>query len=81
MDAEPVDESTDEEPDIVDSRSASRLESCMERLGQEQRECVRLAFVDGYTHSDIARTLSAPLGTVKSWLRRSLQSLKQCMDP
>ena len=79
-DAEPVDESTDEEPEIVDSRSASRLESCMEKLGQQQRQCVRLAFVDGYTHSDIARTLSTPLGTVKSWLRRSLQSLKQCMD-
>ena len=79
-DAEPADESTEDEPDIVDSRSASRLESCMEQLGQQQRQCVRLAFVDGYTHSDIARALSTPLGTVKSWLRRSLQALKQCMD-
>ena len=40
----------------------------------------RLAYVDGLAHSDIARSLSTPLGTVKSWLRRSLQALKQCMD-
>ena len=78
--AEPVDESGDENADIVDGRSANRLASCMEQLGPEQRQCVRLAYVDGYTHSDIARSLSTPLGTVKSWLRRSLHALKQCMD-
>jgi RNA polymerase sigma-70 factor, ECF subfamily len=76
---EPADEG-EEEPEIVDGRSAHRLNACMERLGVEQRRCVQLAYVDGYTHSDIARALGTPLGTIKSWLRRSLQSLKQCMD-
>jgi len=79
-DAEPVDESSEEQSGIVDGRSSNRLASCMEQLGPEQQRCVRLAYVDGCTHSDIARTLSTPLGTVKSWLRRALQALKQCMD-
>lgn len=76
---DPPDEG-EEEAEIVDGRSAHRLSACMERLGAEQRRCLQLAYVDGYTHSDIARVLGTPLGTIKSWLRRSLQALKQCMD-
>jgi RNA polymerase sigma-70 factor (ECF subfamily) len=77
---EPADESSDEEPDAMAGRAARQLSTCMERLGAEQQRCVRLAYVDGLTHADIARALSTPLGTVKSWLRRGLQALKQCMD-
>ena len=77
---EPADESDTGEHEIVDARSADRLNNCMDRLAPEQRRCVRLAYVEGLTHVDIARAVSAPLGTVKSWLRRSLQALKQCMD-
>jgi RNA polymerase sigma-70 factor (ECF subfamily) len=79
-DAEPIDDTGEEQEEVVDGRSANRLASCMEQLGPEQQKCIRLAYVDGLAHSDIARSLSAPLGTVKSWLRRSLQALKQCMD-
>jgi RNA polymerase sigma-70 factor (ECF subfamily) len=37
------------------------------------------AFVDGYTHEQIAQRMNTPLGTVKSWIRRSLASLKECL--
>jgi RNA polymerase sigma-70 factor (ECF subfamily) len=37
------------------------------------------AFVDGYTHEQIAARLNTPLGTVKSWIKRSLASLKECL--
>jgi len=79
-DADSIGDPEGEQPEIVDSRSENRLASCMEQLGPEQQKCIRLAYVDGLAHSDIARSLSTPLGTVKSWLRRSLQALKQCMD-
>ncbi len=55
------------------------LERCLGRLEQAQRACVVHAFVDGYTHEQIAARLQTPLGTVKSWIRRSLASLKECL--
>ncbi len=58
---------------------ADTLERCLERIEKERRACVIHAFVDGYTHEQIARLLNAPLGTVKSWIRRSLASLKECL--
>lgn len=55
------------------------LERCLERLDDKPRSCVVHAFVEGYTHEQIAQRLATPLGTVKSWIRRSLASLKECM--
>lgn len=58
---------------------ADGLERCLARLEPARRECVIHAFVDGYTHEQIAERLKTPLGTVKSWIKRSLASLKECM--
>jgi RNA polymerase sigma-70 factor (ECF subfamily) len=55
------------------------LERCLQRLDETRRACVVHAFVDGYTHEQIAEKLATPLGTVKSWIRRSLASLKECL--
>ena len=55
------------------------LERCLQRLEATQRSCVIHAFVDGFTHEEIAERLDKPLGTVKSWIRRSLASLKECL--
>lgn len=55
------------------------LERCLQRLDAPRRACVVHAFVDGLTHEQIAQRLNTPLGTVKSWIRRSLASLKECM--
>jgi RNA polymerase sigma-70 factor (ECF subfamily) len=56
------------------------LERCLALLSQQQRQCLELAFVNGNSHEDIARLTGSPLGTVKSWIRRALQSLKACLD-
>lgn len=58
---------------------ADHLERCLAQLEAERRACVVHAFVDGYTHEQIARRLGTPLGTVKSWIRRSLLALKECL--
>src|SRR6516225_8454063 len=45
---------------------------CLEQIAAPQRRCLMLAYEDGLTHSEIARAVNEPLGTVKSWVRRSL---------
>lgn len=59
---------------------AGLLERCLELLTQEQRHCLELAFVGGNSHGDIARLIGTPLGTVKSWIRRGLKTLKACLE-
>lgn len=59
---------------------ASSLRRCLETLDEQRRDCVMLAFIEGYTQDEIARKLSAPIGTVKSWIRRGLLALKECLS-
>ena len=70
--------------DFVDSTSSARmrkaLNDCFSKLTAEQRRCLELAYVDGYSQDQIAGEIDSPLGTVKSWIRRGLASLKRCLD-
>ncbi|MEJ7686742.1 MAG: sigma-70 family RNA polymerase sigma factor [Variovorax sp.] len=56
------------------------LHRCLEALDERKRECIVSAFVEGYTHEQIALRLSMPVGTVKSWIRRGLLSLRECLS-
>jgi RNA polymerase sigma-70 factor, ECF subfamily len=67
------------EPDQALSARADALGPCIDALDDHQRTSIVFAFVEGYTHAQIAAHLSAPLGTVKSWIRRGLLSLKECL--
>lgn len=71
------------DPDPADSalvsEQARQLAMCLERLDANQRQAVALAYLRDQSHSEIADTLSVPLGTVKSWVRRGLEKLKLCM--
>ena len=74
-----------EEPDLVeriDLRLAGEaLRRCLGELDENQRRCLLLAYVDGLSHAEISARLPAPLGSVKSWLRRGLLSLRSCLEP
>ena len=60
--------------------AAGLLERCLALLTDQQRNCLELAFVGGNSHEDISRLTGNALGTVKSWIRRGLQSLRQCLE-
>src|SRR5471030_1063950 len=55
------------------------LRRCLEALDAQRRTVVVLAYVHGLSHGELAGKLGVPLGTVKSWVRRSLISLQECM--
>ena len=59
----------------------ARLRRCLDRLSEEQRKTVLLVHHSGYTPVEIARSEKVPLGTVKTWVRRGLLSLRECMRP
>jgi RNA polymerase sigma-70 factor (ECF subfamily) len=58
----------------------SNFDDCIGRLNDKTRQCLTLAFVEGRSHDEIARLTTNPLGSVKSWIRRGLMSLKECMS-
>ncbi len=57
----------------------SRLRACLEAIEQEKRESLLLSYVAGYSHGEIAGLMRVPVGTAKSWVRRALMAIKECM--
>lgn len=53
---------------------------CLAQLADQPRFCVVGAFCEGYSHEELSELTTSPIGTVKSWIRRSLKSLKRCLD-
>jgi RNA polymerase sigma-70 factor (ECF subfamily) len=77
------DEREDESPDalsrLISTAEGAALHRCLSTLDAKRRRLVTLAFVEGLSHSDLAQRLKVPLGTVKSSIRRSLLSLRECL--
>jgi RNA polymerase sigma-70 factor (ECF subfamily) len=56
------------------------LAHCLRELDEMPRRAVLLAYLYGLTREELAVKLAVPVGTVKSWLRRSLDRLRRCLD-
>ena len=62
------------------SRDASRLRHCLDELAECPRKILMLVYYEGLTYQEAAVRFGVPLGTVKSWIRRSLVRLRDCME-
>jgi RNA polymerase sigma-70 factor (ECF subfamily) len=62
------------------SESYARLMGCLQGLAPERREMIMLAYYRGASREAIAKKYDAPVGSVKTWLRRSLADLRDCMS-
>jgi RNA polymerase sigma-70 factor (ECF subfamily) len=73
--------SEEENPEAVIARlsEAGALRRCLERLDPGRRNAVVLAYMHGLSHGELAGKAGVPLGTMKSWLRRSLMTLRECL--
>jgi RNA polymerase sigma-70 factor (ECF subfamily) len=56
------------------------IERCLGRLSSDQQQCLQFAYISGRSHQEIAQLTGNPLGTVKSWIRRALVSLRECLE-
>ena len=59
---------------------AQALLLCLQRLKPEVQDCLVKAYCEGYSHNELSAAQAAPLGTIKSWIRRGLLSLRECLD-
>ncbi|NEX64492.1 sigma-70 family RNA polymerase sigma factor [Noviherbaspirillum sp. 17J57-3] len=61
------------------SGDAKALAGCMSRLDGQHRQAVAMAFFHDLSHSEVAEQMKLPIGTVKTWIRRSLEKLRNCL--
>lgn len=76
-------EQTVERPDeiVALSQDAARVRDALSQLKPDQVEVLRLAFFMDSPHSEIARQLDLPLGTVKSRIRNAMIKLRLILEP
>lgn len=61
-------------------RDATALQRCLDTLEGMQRQSIVTAYFQGASHSELVTRLAAPLGTVKSWIRRGMERLRRCLE-
>jgi RNA polymerase sigma-70 factor, ECF subfamily len=65
-----------EEAPVVDPVESERLRAALERLPEEQRRALVLAYYGNKTHVEVAQRLNVPLGTVKSRIAMALRKVR-----
>jgi len=85
--------SIEEEPEAMDvaadlpnplarrelTEEVRRLMACIERLEPERQSLVLLAYRNGWSREQLAAKLGKPVNTIKTWLRRSLLEIRECL--
>lgn len=75
-----ADEIADDRPTpgelVVLENAAAQVRRCLSSLRQEQQDAIRAAYYGGHTYSELADQTGVPIGTMKSWIRRGLATLR-----
>jgi RNA polymerase sigma-70 factor (ECF subfamily) len=86
--------STEDEPEAMDlaaenpdplarrevSEELQRLLACIGRLSPTRQRLVLLAYYNGWSREQLGAELETPVSTIKTWLRRSLLEIRECLD-
>ena len=67
------------EASVVAASEARRVSACFEELEPSHAGAVRGAYLDGMSYRDLAERYDVPLNTMRTWLRRSLGKLRECL--
>jgi RNA polymerase sigma-70 factor (ECF subfamily) len=74
-----ADAGPDPEQAVAGTEERGRIEDCLGRLEADRADAVRGAYLDGYSYDELARQHGVPLNTMRTWLRRSLMKLRECL--
>lgn len=75
-----ADDAPDPEKAAEQSGERSRIDGCLQQLPLDRADAVRMAYLDGYSYDELATKYKVPLNTMRTWLRRSLIKLKDCLQ-
>ncbi|MFD1882741.1 sigma-70 family RNA polymerase sigma factor [Paracoccus pacificus] len=67
------------EEETIRRQQRRLLESCLEQIGETQANALRTVYLEGASYADLAERSGTPINTVRSWLRRGLLRLKDCI--
>lgn len=65
---------------LIAQGEARRINDCFATLEPDRADALRGAYLTGLSYIDLAARHSVPLNTMRTWLRRSLARLKECME-
>lgn len=74
-----ADAGPDPERATIDRSERGRIDGCLSKLDADKADAVRGAYLDGYSYEELAERHSVPLNTMRTWLRRSLLKLRECL--
>lgn len=77
--AEPTADNPHPETAVHLNLEQQRVRTAVASLPTAQQEALSLAYFQGYSHSEIARALNQPLGTVKGRIRGAMQKLRDLL--
>jgi RNA polymerase sigma-70 factor (ECF subfamily) len=74
-----------EAPELTEVEAARRdeargIRAALDELPDEQSRVIELAFYGGYTHSEIAELLGAPIGTIKGRMRLGMEKMRRTLE-
>ena len=68
------------EAEAIASSERALLHGCLKELEADKSDAVRRAYLDGESYKELAARYDVPLNTMRTWLRRSLMKLKECLS-
>jgi RNA polymerase sigma-70 factor, ECF subfamily len=75
-----ADSAPDPERTAINTAEGRRIDNCMNELEADRADAVRKAYVEGLSYQELADMFGTPLNTMRTWLRRSLLKLRECME-
>lgn len=75
-----VDQSADPSAELAQSSERAQIFACLDELEPVRAAAIRAGFYQGLSYPEIAQAMDRPVGTVKSWIRRGLMQLKECLS-
>ncbi|OLP59267.1 RNA polymerase subunit sigma [Xaviernesmea oryzae] len=74
------DSTADPEACAVAAGERRRIDACLDELAPDRADAVRRAYIEGASYQELADHFAVPLNTMRTWLRRSLLTLRECLE-